>query len=749
MNFSEQLNYADSAHCLIVSPNVEGFLDNESNIYVIDRKNPKAKVEPQVISSPVTHKYTRSNSSSVDGNRLCVYIDKRKKTFLYQFNLVKKDFVGAKELSWSAGVTEVSRFSGDSKLLAVGGADGHVIVYDTKTAKPTLMLPKQSEYITAIEFSSTNKFIAYATFDKKMIVFDSVQGIITKVTTYDETIDVIAFLHKTNFIVYGARDNNLILFDIINGRTIRNLGSTISWPMKIYIDAHDQYAIVSDKAGYVHLLDLTSELGEVEPLFNADKVVVDIKALGDEEIWFLHEDGTIKILKIKEQIASLLEKVANQDIKEIYEEIAQNPLLRYSAKDVLAKNDEAYLEKLDSAMLQIVAGNKDKAKQVMGQTINSPLNRQKFEALLKHSDKVVNFWQMIDKADYAKAYDLANTSEFYKRLPFYDKMENRFCDAFTQALDVMAQTGKASEARAKLVQFAKIPQKAMGIKSMLESPEIFKKARLVFKRKDYKTLNNLLEKYKYLRHSPFFAKYEEIIQDKLNEFRGYFAQGDYTNSIKAMDFIKDNFESYATDLKEDFAKLEIVKNFNEDVINKRFASAMDLAAQNTFLVAAKEYKILDDMLTKRIDLATKYAFAKQFEPMDKLLRPFLKSKYSRNRAMGIYRIFYLEQIDELASKMKQQHWQHAIQSYVFRFGADEEITRIIQKYDQDRLLHEYKDFKEYDFLKYKAVKNIVTGAIIETNYATTKASARVQKPTQEDATKEQKAPSSDKDEKNT
>jgi len=114
-------------------------------------------------------------------------------------------------------------------------------------------------------------------------------------------------------------------------------------------------------------------------------------------------------------------------------------------------------------------------------------------------------------------------------------------------------------------------------------------------------------------------------------------------------------------------------------------------------------------------MATKYAFAKKFLPMDKLLRPFLKSKYSRNRAISIYKVFYIEQIETLSPKMQQKHWKHAIESYVARFGFDHEIERVIKKYDKDKLIEEFEDAPAGQFLGYKAVANIVTGPIVPTS----------------------------------
>lgn len=122
-----------------------------------------------------------------------------------------------------------------------------------------------------------------------------------------------------------------------------------------------------------------------------------------------------------------------------------------------------------------------------------------------------------------------------------------------------------------------------------------------------------------------------------------------------------------------------------------------------------------------MELAAKYALEQNFNAMDTMLRPFLKSRYSRARAAGIYKIFYLEQISTLAHKMAPAHWENAVKSYLLRFGQDGAIDALCKKYDKDKILHAFSDLKTGGFMDYKAVANIVTGRIVPTNYAKTKA----------------------------
>lgn len=739
MEFNVELKPANAAHHMIVSEEVIAVVDNMSKVTFLDPKDPTQKpIGEQEFNSPVTYKLARGDSSSHDGMLLCIYLDTKKKTYLCVFDKGSRTYKPKANLEWSIGSTEVSLFSKDGSLLLVGGADGHMCIYSTKNGKLVNSLPKMLEYITAVTISSDNNLVAYTSFKKKLIIFDLSKNLPLKVTSYNEVISVVGFLNKTKFLIYGARDNTVILFDILNGRTVRELGHTINWPVFMYIDKNDQYALISDKAGYVHIIDLGSTDSQMEPFYNSPAVVVEIKPLGDEFLYFLFEDGSIKIINIHEERKKVLEDAKSGSIDSVYKAIGKNPILRYGVEEILTKNDEAYQKRLDLAMHEVAKGNMKTAYKMMGNTLKSPTNRENFEAMLQHKDKVINFWQMINNGQYQAAYDMAK-GEFYKKLPFYDKMEKRYAQCFNKALEAMLTSKNLKEAQNELVSFNKVISKQKGIKAMMNAPDQFALADKKFREKKYDHLNKLVAQFPELKEAPFYHEYKEEMDNILGEFVTAMAQGTYGRAIENRALIEKNFPDIIKKLKEDFDKLDIVTKFTKAVKEKKFGVAMDLAAENTFLIAADEYKILDKMISSRIDLALKNAFAKRFGEMDKLLRPFLKSRYSRNRAIGIYKIYYLAQINELGKKMHKQHWQHTLKSYILRFGRDPEIEQLVRRYDQDKIYESFEDLKGDEFLGYKAVPNIVTGKIVETGIKVKKDEPIKQQETpKEEETNEQK-----------
>ncbi len=328
MDFDKKARHTDSAHHLILGADFLAVIDNAQNLHFLSRD--LSKEHTQYFNGAVSHKYTLADVSSALGSYLCLYLENKKETFLCAYDPLSKSYGAPVKLEFCIGATEASAFSYDEKMLATGGANGHIVIYDTQTAKLLQSYPKQNEYIVCIAFSPNGKFLAYSTFKKRLVITDLHQGLPLKVTSADDVICAACFLNGANFLIYGTRENRLFLYDIVNAGVVKELGSCINWPMAIYVESGDRYALISDKAGYVHIADLTKSDGSLEPLFKEDKIVLDIKARRDE-IFFLFEDGELRNFDAKARIENIVALTLDGDFAAMYAKIAKNPMLRYAA----------------------------------------------------------------------------------------------------------------------------------------------------------------------------------------------------------------------------------------------------------------------------------------------------------------------------------------------------------------------------------------------------------------------------------
>jgi hypothetical protein len=697
---------------MILSQNLVATLSNRSVVYFLDPVSGKQSraqsfwQEEQDEEQKETYAYYRGDSSG--GDFLCLYLPKEIKTVLFEYDKTLGKFAQKAELEWSAAATEVSAFSSDCSLLAVGDNIGQVCVYRVDIGKLLTIAPRCNEYISAVAFNGDSSLIAYGSFKKNITIYDLNRFAVLCDYLNKEVVCAAAFLHQTSLLVVGGRDNRVFLFDPISGYVVRDLIATINWPITIYVDKDDQFCFVSDKTGYLYLIDLSAPEADKEPVFNSKAAIVDIKRRG-EAIYFAFEDGRIAVIDLSIGREKLKELIAQRNMAAINELTLANPILKFSAAGLMDNMDAQFDERFAKAALNIAQGKPDVAKSDMGDLLNYPAYNARFTFVLKHASKVATFWQMIQSGQYYEAYTLANDGDFYRKLPLFNLMENRFKERFDEALkNLNGDNPDPKKAKEDLALYMKIPIKEAAIKNMLKNPEIFKRAQNAYDRKDWPDLARLIDKFRMLKDSPPAIAYQEMIKKETERFLGFMAAGRYDDAFAPAKFLKENAKNDAPALKIEFDKLDIVARFNEIVNGRQYGAAMQTAMKHTFLITSNAYKQLDKTLSERFKAAHLFATKRHFEAVDKALRPFLLNPFSSNRAIGVYKTLYLEQIKALGSQMRRNHWINAFKNYVSRFGLDGEIDLIAKKYDQDKVLEPFREFKNYNFLRYPLIPNIVT-----------------------------------------
>ncbi|MDR0747674.1 MAG: hypothetical protein LBE89_07265 [Helicobacteraceae bacterium] len=707
MNFTSEFGVGSSIHHMILSENVAAFLDNETVLHFINPSVNKSSGTQQ-FGAKVDYAYYHGNSSSEDGRFLCLYFPEKIETKLFAFDDTLKEYTPVANLEWSTSNTEVSHFSADGSLLAVGGNNGQVCIYRTDNGKLLTIAPRLNEYISAVCFNRDGSLISYASFKKTLIVFDLSRFTVLSAYGYKEVICALAFMHKTSHMIVGARDNKVFIFDPIGGFAVRDLLVAVNRPMAIYIDTNDQYCFISDKAGYLYLLDLTTPEPDKEPIFNSKAVIVDIKKRG-ESIYFAFENGKVGVLDLAYEREAFKEATANQDMSVMYDMMRANPILKFSASSAVDSMDSKFAAAFEKAVLHIAMGNNSAAEADMGKLLTYPVYKNKFDGVIRHASKVVTFWQLIQNGQYPEAYKLAQEGDFYTKLPLYDIVERRYQERFKEAIrNLNSAAPNPQKAKDDLQLFSKVPSKDLPIKNMLRNPEIFNRALNAFEKEDWHDLSALIDKFKMLKGSPIVLAYQDMIKTKSELFLVLMGAGKYEEAKEIADFLKENASTETVSVKAEFEKLEIIENFREIVKNKQYGLAMETAIKNPFLISSRPYKELDEMLTIRFRAAHLYAIKCQFEPMDKMLRPFIKNTFTQNRAISVYKALYLEQIRLLGGKMAQPHWINALKNYVCRFGVDSELEVVVRKFDQDKLLEPFRDFSSANFLRYPLITNIVT-----------------------------------------
>lgn len=710
MEFDKEIQTEGNAHHLIASKDLLAVVNNKTNITFINPKNYQKVWTQQQLNIPVTHKYTKSNSSSSSGKIAVFYDNKSKESYIYLFNKTLKGFSKKLKLDWIEGVSEVSEFSDNDKYIGVGTTSGMVGIYSGKNGKLISKPPRESEYISAISFSKLQQLVAYSSFNKKLNIFDILKNRVITKFFHEDVVVVMGFLHGLNLLIFADKENRVVLFDVIAGKIVKDLGETIGWPVAIHVDKNDQYCLISDKMGYIHLIDLVDSEKEMEPIYQSSSVAVDFKIL-DNKMYVLFENGKFVFWDIEGDRDRLLKDVESNDITAIYKTLSNNPILRFGLADVLDAHDEKYAKRLDLALVEIGDGNIEQARAIMGKTISSPHHEDKFNQIVKHRRKIGEFYYAVRGADYSKAYALANSMSLLRTLSPYAKLEKRFETTFKKAQDLLVNKNDSVQAKYELTPFLKVDEKKSAIAALFRDPKKFALADENFKNKKFDQLALLVKNFSFLKLAPFYSRYEEIKTNAISKFLISMSECRYKDASKDCKFLKAHFPELLKNLVDDLEKLEIIESFENLIEHKKISIAMELASKHTFLLTSNSYQHLNNLVSTRFENAINHAYKGNFQEMHHLVKPFIKSQFSNDKAEDIYKVYYLEQINKNAEKLSRQHWVNATKNFVERFGLDERLEILYKKYDKEAFLKPYKKLEERRgvFFKQKLISSIFRG----------------------------------------
>lgn len=158
------------------------------------------------------------------------------------------------------GAVNCLDYNDTSTLLASGGNDYSVKIWDELASNQIESFDYHSGYVKAVVFSPDGKIVASASQDKSVKLWDIQQKkLITSLEAHISSVEALAFSSDGKLLVSGAMDTSIIIWDTHTHKKTTTLDENLSGICSLALSHNDKYLASATEDGVIRIWDMGSK----------------------------------------------------------------------------------------------------------------------------------------------------------------------------------------------------------------------------------------------------------------------------------------------------------------------------------------------------------------------------------------------------------------------------------------------------------------------------------------------------------
>lgn len=562
-----------------------------------------------------------------------------------------------------------------SKYMFSCGDDGKSYAVDMQNKKIAFTLPIHSDSLTDIAFSKNAQWLATASYDKKIHLFN----IITmskkhRLIGHKEPVLKVHFLSE-NRLFSVDKKNSGIVWDYESGKVIERLEG-IHDDVRCVASSEDGiFLFLGSSLGYVMVYELESYKMISRKYI---KLTSTITALdfddSSSQLIVATEDSNLLFYDIFESQEQLVKLLKIKNYKEIQEKVEKNPLLAYTkAYQVLLSIWDTTVEK---ARLALEKNDKKTAMALFKNFQEIPARNTTIKAIIAEYAEFDKFVKFAQESKLPLAYALALKYPSYQNSQIYKALELNWKKTFAQAEKYAIDPKGAELSREILAPYRGVAQKTKLIQELFTKSEIYKRFRVAVGQKDYKVAFELIKLNPFLKELSDYRALLDYADSLYIKSQKLIQEDDTHAAIKLLRILID-FTDFTKEVKELMKTIEIRHKFYDAIKEDDIASAYNLLAQNEDLQTTKDGKRLQKEWNDTVAIANEFALDANIKELNRVFEKYMSISSKSIALAEIYGWCYMVELEKaIEAKREQATIERGIKNYILYFGLQGQIESL-------------------------------------------------------------------------
>ncbi len=583
-------------------------------------------------------------------------------------------------------VAKIDRHHGETTCVGIDpkcrymfscGDDGKVFVVDIKSGKTSFTIPAHADTINDIAFSSNSQWIATASYDKKIMLYNlAMMGIKHKLKAHSAPVMKVEFLSKHRLFSID-KNSKAIIWDVFRGGVIARLEGVHDDVTQVIKSGDDKFLFLGTVLGYLLVYDLdTYKLISQKYM----KLATTITSLGfdysSQQIIVGCQNGDLLFYPLYKDEVYVEELVQKHKYEEVEKFIDDNPLLGYT---------KAY-EHIESVWDKTVAKatyylqNNDKltANKLLSNFKTIPSKNKQIQKIFQEYLDFEKFSKMAKDGKFALAYSIANAHPVYKESKIYKAMEAKWKTSFALAQKCSLNPKEQEKARQILAPYRGVSEKTKFIQEIFIKGNIYKRFRIALDRKEFKLICDLVKIHPFLKEFPEYdalVKYSDSLYIKSQKL---IDEEKFIAALKLLKILRD-FSDFSEESQKMINDISNKQKFFGALSDDDMVLAYTLLDNILELQETKQGIALQKQWNSDLDKASSYAISGDLEGVKKVLEPYMKmsSKYS-TIATVFGRCYIVELEKAIISEKERVVIENGIKNYIRHFGLQDSIVGLFE-----------------------------------------------------------------------